>query len=434
MTPSMFPTITKAIRHPAIVNTMATLALRGTTIGGRLVVLFLIAYVATPAEFGLVTFVLAIVETAKAVADFGVDTFAVREFAVTQDRDSQRLLASTLRQTKLICSAIVYLAILIAFLLLSRGPQRGIGAVLGLLVITGLWGNLYIDYFQARLKVDQIFLPVLLVNLATIVSAATLIIFSRRVILGVAILPCSEALNAWILSRHFTRELGFANESVRLPASLGLLRRSLPVAGTLIIAILYTRLDVLFLGSSLDVATVGYYGVASRLTEPFQLAIVALAVSMYSHLSATIATNRQDTRRVVIRYGWGTLSYGVAGCILLGIFAPQVIRWLLPTYSPAIPLLQLLAIVIVFRTLNAYLTSVIHAYGRFVWVTAVAAWSLFALGVLLWILVPRLGARGAALALLVAESMCALIQVVMAGRLVSSERATLTTGPQASVL
>src|SRR3989442_4137859 len=141
----MLPAITRTIRHPAIVNTMATLALRGTTIGARLVVLFIIAHFASPAEFGIVTFSLAIVEIAKAVADFGVDTFAVREFAVTQERDSQRLLASTILKTKLACGALVYLVVVIAFLLLSRSPQKEIGAVLGLLVLTGVWGNLYVD-------------------------------------------------------------------------------------------------------------------------------------------------------------------------------------------------------------------------------------------------------------------------------------------------
>jgi O-antigen/teichoic acid export membrane protein len=195
----------------------------------------------------------------------------------------------------------------------------------------------------------------------------------------------------------------------------------------------YTRLDVLVLGSFLDVATVGYYGVAFRMTEPFQLMTAALAISMYSHLSATIATNRQNIRRVVVRYGLGTLSYGLASCLLLAVFAPMAIHRFLPKYGPAIPVLQLLAVAIIFRSLNACLTSVVHAYGRFAWVTAVATWNLLAIGALLWILIPRLGAPGAAMALLIGEVMNTLIQSVMVRRLVSGQLETRALGTNPSL-
>jgi len=304
--------------------------------------------------------------------------------------------------------------------------------VLGLLVLTGVWGNLYVDYFQARLRVKQVFLPVVLVNVATIVAAAAFLMVDRRVIPGIAILPLSEAVSLSILARYFNRELGFAKGRVQLAASLQLLRRSLPVAGTLIIAILYTRLDVLILGSFVDVATVGYYGVALRMTEPFQLMMAALAISMYSHLSTTLATSRQNIRHLIVRYGLGTIAYGFASCMVLAVVAPIAIRSLLPKYGPAIPVLQVLAVAVIFRTLNACLTSVIHAYGRFAWVTAVATWNLFAIGLLLWILIPKLGAPGAALALLVGEMMNTLIQSIMVSGLVSSKRETLVLGASSS--
>ena len=268
-------------------------------------------------------------------------------------------------------------------------------------------------------------LPIILTNVVAIVAVAILFAIDRTVILGIAILPISEAICVLILSRYFNHDLGFAKARVRLTAILALLRSSLPVAGTSIISMLYTRLDVLILSVFFDVAIIGYYGIAFRITEPFQLVTAALTASMYSHLSATLAIGRQDTRRIVRRYGVGTVAYGLTSCVLLVVFAPIIIRWQLPSYIPAIPILYLLAIAVVFRTLNASLTSVIYAYGRFVWITAAATWNLFLIGVLLWVLVPQLGVLGAPLALLIGEVANTLIQTLMVRRLLARESASL---------
>ena len=70
-------------------------------VGTRLIVVFVTAHFIPPAEFGVVALVLAVVEIAGVVADFGVDTLAIRDFAIIQDRQQQKVLASTILVTKL---------------------------------------------------------------------------------------------------------------------------------------------------------------------------------------------------------------------------------------------------------------------------------------------------------------------------------------------
>jgi O-antigen/teichoic acid export membrane protein len=393
---------------------MAIVMLRGTTMGTRLLVLFIIARFASPAEFGVISFALAVAEIVKGMADFGVDTFAIRELAL-REGEQQEIFASIAAATKLFTGLIAY-PLLVLFFLLQNKSHVQLGAELGLLVLTGLWCNMYIDYFQARLRVREIVAPVIVNNVATVIVAAAVFWIKPTVNAGVLILPLSEAFNAWVLSRQFNRELLLARQYVSFREVRLLLRRSMPIAGTLIISMVYTRLDVFALTVFLDATIVGYYGVAFRLTEPFQLLAIAFASSSYSYLSLALANNRQDISRLVIRYSLGMLGYGLVSCALLAVLAPYVIQRVLPNYVPAIPILRVLAAAIVFRAVNGYLTSVLHAYGYFARVTAVATWNLLVIVVALLALVPPWGAIGAALSLLIGEMINTIIQASMARR------------------
>ena len=407
----MLSRVINAARHPVSSNTTAIIFVRGSTIGTRLLVLFVIARYVSPAEFGVVAYMLTVTEIAKVIADFGVDTYAIRTFAITKP-DQQQAFARLVAVTKLLMGTAGYV-ILVAFFFLQVRPEAGLGATIGLLVLTGLWANLYIDYFQARLKVSMIVIPVMLNNVATIAAVALLFAVHPSVFMAVAVLPLAEAVNAWVLSRLFERELGLGRQHIPLAQVGNLLKHTLPLAATLIISMLYTRLDVLVLAAFFSATIVGFYGIAFRITEPFQLMAGAFVQSSYSYLSRALASGRQDVPRVAVRYGLGMLTYGALVCLSLEVFAPLVIQFALPDYVSAIPILRILGLALVFRSINAYLTSVLYAYGYFKWVTAVTTWNLFAVAGLLYAFLPVWGAIGAASALLLAEALNTVIQAIM---------------------
>lgn len=403
-----------AVRHPVSSNTTAVIVLRGSTMGARLLVLFVIARFVTPTEFGTLALILTITEIVKGIADFGVDTFAIREFAVNPP-DQQRTFARVVAVTKLFTGMAGY-TVLVAYFLLIMRDEFSLGAILGLLVLTGLWVNLYIDYFQAQLKIVKVVAPVMLNNLATLAAIAVLFAVQPNLLLGVALLPLGEAINALVLARLFNQELGLGEQHVRSIDVLHLLKKTTPLAVTLIMSMLYTRLDVLVLAAFFSTAVVGFYGVAFRLTEPFQLMAGAFAQSSYSYLSRALVNGRRDVPRLALRYGFGIVAYGLIVCFVLEVFAPVFIQMLLPEYTPAIPILRVLGLALVLRSINSYLTSVLYAYEHFKWVTAVAVANLFIVATMLLVLVPRWAAVGAALALLSGEAINTVVQAIMTRR------------------
>ena len=149
---------------------------------------------------------------------------------------------------------------------------------------------------------------------------------------------------------------------------------------------------------------VAYYSVAFRMTEPFLFIASALGSSMYSHVSTTLISNSISRARfLLIRYTIGILFYGLVCCALLVLVAPITIHRLLPDYSQAIPILQILALALVFRTVNIPLNSTILAFGRFAIITYVAIFNLIVISGFLFYFVPLYGARGAAFCLLIGE-------------------------------
>lgn len=419
--------------NPLVSNTLSVTILRGTNTLTRVICLFIIASFLNPDIFGMIVFAMTVAEIAKVVADFGIDTLIIREFATTQNQSYRQRLAATVAQTKILCGVLAYVGLLLFFALTEKWEQLQIGAVAGLLIFTGLWQNFSLNYFQARLQTNQIIVPVVVTNIATIVTIALLFLIYPSILLTVAILPVAEAVSAAIVLQRFRRLVPIKIGSAPVVEIRKLLLQALPIGSTIILVTLYTRLDVIVLSNFADIATIGYYGLAFRLTEPVQLVAAAFAMSVYSHLAATLADNNHNTRQMILRYAGVTLGYGVLCGLALALIAPVVIQWLLPQYVPAIPILCILATALIFRTFNSCLTSAIQAYGHFSWITRLALFNLFVIGGLLWLLVPRWGAPGAALSLLGGEMLNTVIQIVLVKHTVGRQRQILSSQEASSL-
>lgn len=419
----LFERLRRVGRLPVLSNTLALIVLRGTTTFTRLLVLFIIARSVAPDTFGAIVFALAVVELAKVVADFGVDTLAVRVYATQQNPAELQRFTSTVLLVKLLLGAVMYAVALLYYQFESSNAPAVI-VLLGCLVFTALWNNLSIDYFQARLQVRQIVAPVVTTNLGAVVALVGLAALGANSLLMLLVLPFAEALNGLVLFRAFRRAAGIGIEWPTVASVLATLRQSLPLGGIVVIATIYLRLDVLVLSRLFDEATVGYYGLAYRFTEPFVLIAAAFGLSTYSHLSRIIA-EAQPPRlvfRTIMRYSLLALGYGLVACLALVSLAPLLIRLLLPAYLPAVAIVYVLAPTILFRALIAALNNAMLAYGRFSVITLVVLFNLVLIGAAMLLLVPLFGAVGAALALLIGEVLNVLIHIGLLWQIWQTQR------------
>jgi O-antigen/teichoic acid export membrane protein len=399
--------------RPILANTFGTLVVRGSTTGTRLIATFIIAQAITPSVFGVIAFVLAMTEIAKSIADLGVDTFTLRHLAITSERNAQKQFLGIVAFTKLISGVVTY-SIFIGILFAFYGNNLGFysGALLGLLIYTSLGTNLAIDYFQAQLRVHSIALPISVVNVCSVLVLYWFSLSHISPLALILVLPISEAISAIILLALLRHETNFAF-SISIDDVLKLLRHSAPIAVTTILVIAYTRLDVIFLNQLADSTAVGYYSIAYRITEPFQLVAVTFSISIYSHLSQLFILQPLLFRRKAIQYVLVMLGYGLVSCMLLIFVAPYLIEIFLPKYIAASPIMYVLAVALVVRGVNTSLTAVIQALGQYSSITIVALVNMILISLLLWLLLTEYGAIGAAFALLIGEIINTTIQLIL---------------------
>jgi O-antigen/teichoic acid export membrane protein len=401
----------KIFRNNIFSNSIAVLLLRGTTIFTRIAALFVIAKFTSSQEFGMVSVAVALAEIGKVVADFGIDTLSLKEYAITSEPQRLSKFAGTVAHTKFVCCLLVYAGLSAYFLAVETFPHALIGMVAGLLLITTSFSNFSINYFQARLRIPEILWPIIANNLVALALVALVLTLYPSALLGVAILPVAEAVNALILYLYFRKNVRLKLNQIDRTDVWALLRQGLPIAISIIIVAIYTRLDVIVLEKFFDKSIVGEYGVAFRCTEPFQLVTSAFAITAYSHLSAILDQRKfNEANKFIVKYGSMILTYGLVICGFLLLVAPPLIQVFLPQYQNSIPILRVLAAAIIFRTPSASLTCMIQAYGYYRWITYVSVWNLLFIASLLAILVPRISAIGAAYSLLIGEVVNVLIQ------------------------
>jgi O-antigen/teichoic acid export membrane protein len=401
----------KVFRNNIFSNSIAVLLLRGTTIFTRIAALFIIAKLTSSQAFGMVSVAVALAEIGKVVADFGTDTLSLKEYAIDVDPGRLQVFAGSVAKTKMLCCLLVYTGLVTYFLAVETFPNALIGMVAGLLLITTSASNFSINYFQARLRIPEILWPIIANNVMALCMVGLALSIYPSALLGVAILPAAEAVNAFILYRYFNKNVRLNMSKVDRTDIWALMQRGLPIAISIIIVAIYTRLDVIVLEKFFSKSVVGEYGVAFRCTEPFQLVTSAFAITAYSHLSAILDKKKfAEANKFIVKYGAMIFSYGLGICLVLLLVAPPLIQAFLPQYQNSIPILRILAAAIVFRTPTASLTCMIQAYGHYRWITYVSVWNLCFIAVMLAILVPMMSSIGAAYALLSGEVVNVMIQ------------------------
>jgi O-antigen/teichoic acid export membrane protein len=412
------------VRHPVITNSLALLGVRGSLVLSRLIVLFLVAAFVTPEIFGLVSYAIAIGEIGKIVADFGVDTWATREYAASADSRSYNDIAIKVTRIRVIVTPIVYVCAVAMFWLTTVHSHFDIGVVANSLILSTLFVNFSLSYFQAKLRVREIVLTILPLTLLSIGLAAVLMSYTRNPLLALLILPATECAAGVILLRKLHREIGRLNGIFNRQFLAADITRTLiqtfPIALTGILVILYSRLDVIVLSRITDARSVGLYSVANRLTEPVQLIASGFAMSLFSQTAVLLRDHPiERARRFLGKYCLMGFGFASVISVLMAVSVPVIVPIALPEYQNAIPVFVLLAASLVFRTLNVSLTSYIQACGYFSRITILASWNLGLITALLFILVPIFGIVGAAMALLLGEILNTCVQLFIVVRIKS---------------
>jgi O-antigen/teichoic acid export membrane protein len=357
-----------------------------------------------PIQFGAFNYGLALVGMMALVAELGLEGIVRRELILQPHQGNSMVVTVSL--VRLGGGSVAY-AIIVAsgFLGWVTAEEHRLLVVLGLmlfqpaLMVSDLW-------FQARLGSRFTVLAQLVAlgvggtaRICLIVNDAGLLAFAWVLILeamiGVTVL--------WALA--WREGLSFRWRAFRFRLACRFLREAWPMMLSGFAVLLYLRLDVIMLLHQVGQEAVGIYSAAVRFTEIWYFVPVALAVSV---LPALLRTRERDHEEYMARlqkfYDLNAgLAYGLA--LPLSLAAPWLVNLAYgPAYSASASVLMLHVWSSVFVFIGVARGQFLVNEGYTYFYLAATMAGLVINAGLNWVMIPRFGPWGAALATLIAQA------------------------------
>ncbi|CAN5707517.1 N/A [soil metagenome] len=374
--------------------------------------------VLAPAEYGSLDLLLVFASLVKLTVALEVSQAVARFYAAERDPARKSAYASTSLWFTLAAYSLFALLALwqserLAALVMGReGMERAFG--IGVLYI---WvsGHFYLIQNQLRWELRSVQYAIASALMAAVTAASALVL-----LYGFA-----AGLDGLLAGMTLGAAVGAAYGASRLRGVFGLrfdagalremLTFSAPLVPSAIAVFVSTFADRIMINLFVSVDAVGIYGVGFRVAGIVGLVMVgvqgALTPLVYTHYRdpATPATIARIFRVFV----------GVALCLSLSLvlFAGDVLAFIAPpAYGSAAPVIALLVPSILLAQMHVFTPGIAIAKRTHL-ILAITALGASANVVLNWLLIPRLGIDGAALATLLANAVAFAAYVLVSQRL-----------------
>ncbi len=350
----------------------ATAAAKWTTAASITTALVSVAQVSVlarylkPADFGAVALLMVILELCNVFIKTGFSD------ALVVNRETSRRQLSTLYWVNVTVGTAIYSLLFLTAPLLDRGfvtvDLAEMARVMGLMLLIGA----FVVQFDALMRRELLLRQLALFRIG-----------SNLVGLVVAVWLAVEGYGAWALVfAHLGTQIAMniclwavAIRRHWLPGGLGpiseigeLLRFGGYRVGASLIAALNSRVDQLAVGAFLGPAALGYYNLAFNLAmQPFQRINPILTQVSFP----IFAKVKDDNDKLLKGYRKGLrLLVSINAPLLLGlaVTAPLVVPALLgPQWDPVVPIVQILAVGVLFRSGANINIGLILAKGKYQW-------------------------------------------------------------------
>ena len=399
-------------------NSILTALIRGASFGVRIFALLIAARYSEPAYFATIALFFTVAEIGRLLADFGIDTYTMREYASHRNKAVLRQTIGAAMSAKLVLGLLVAIASTVVMLHLRPG-ELGSTLPFALMVMSPLLMNLPINFFIAKMRGRHIAPFVAMAGLLSLGVFYGLFTFASNPALAFFSIPAAEALVGLFLIAKVPVMRGSLS-CLNFPGMLKLLKMTLPIAAATILGITYGRMDVFFLEKFRSAEELGLYAFAVRLVEPFQFIAGALAVNAYGHIAKSLKTSVAAASAVNARYRKVMALYAGLALLAVLLLANVLLLYTFKQYAAAQAMLNVIGCILIFKCGNLISTAAIQAHGKYKFITSVAVWNFTFLSVAMLLLVPRFGAYGALFSILAMESLNFLIQNILLRKLQKS--------------
>jgi len=333
------------------------------------------------------------------VADFGLTTVLTRE--ISKYTDKAKIYLNSIFWVKLLFGIFTYLLIIVVANLLNY--QELTKQLIYIAGVTVFFDNLTsagYAFFRAHKNLLYESVAIFLSQLTTLLIG-TVVLFMGWSMAGlIAAFAIPSFINFWVCliylkkKYNFTYSLIWDKQVIKLFLSI-----AVPFALAGIISRFYSYTDTLIMSKILTDAELGYWSVPYKIIFAFQFIPAALTISIFPVLSRSFVENK-DRVEQIFRKGWSYLTI-ISIPMAIGLFVlakPVILKLYTVEYLPAIPVLQVLSITLVFIFLGYTNGTLLNAINRQKLLTSIIAGAWGVSIVLNLILIPKFGIYGAAIA------------------------------------
>jgi O-antigen/teichoic acid export membrane protein len=315
--------------------------------------------------FGEYGTVLAFVYIFSVLADFGLYSLVVRDISLP-DADESKIVNNALT-IRLVLGGFVMLSAYYFSLLFPYSDQVRLGILVG---AAGYWflnaTQVLMGLFQKHLLMDRVATAEFLSRVAQFVGVVIGVKYNLGFLFIIGTIFWGSLFN-YVLVIFYARKMVKIRLEFDLDFWADMLRRAFPLTVSVILVLIYFKMDTIFLSVIKGSDAVGIYSLSYKIMENlifFPSMVVGLAMPL---MSRTVFDDRKQFESIVQR----TLNFLLITIVpvVFGIFAvSQKIIFLLanakPGFRDSIPVLNILAVALGFIFLGALFSNVLIAMKR----------------------------------------------------------------------
>jgi O-antigen/teichoic acid export membrane protein len=357
-----------------------------------------------PVGIGKISFALAVVGFFSALATLGVDTLTVKRFIDHPDEINATL------QTALIMRVLAglfswMLAIAAAFIAANNdGHAIAMVAIYGLTLVFNAADAVDL-YFQSRLESRRTVMSKSVAFFSTAALRVILVYIAAPAEYFIVAMTLEIILGAILLIKAIPKSsrptiAGPVNKSI----AHELLVKGWPLALSSIMVAIYMKVDQVLVARLLGMHDLGIYSSAVKISEIWQIIPMALVPSSAPVIAAAKRQSQSEYENKLVKLFATMLYGGVAIAILVTIFAHQIIALLFGAqFAQSAEVLQLLIWALPFQFLGVAIGPWTVNEGKMhLSLKRTIFGAIFSVTLLIWLL-PTVGVRGAALAMIAAQ-------------------------------
>ncbi|NUN70892.1 MAG: oligosaccharide flippase family protein [Bacteroidetes bacterium] len=311
------------------------------------------------------TVVITVVGILQLVAVLSIRNVAIREIS----RRRELMLPVALRSARLIGVATALCSGMLALYLSTEQGLNGWGVILSailLLFANSLWTFTETLAFAVQ---EMRFSSILSITGSLVWFAAVVLVPASMlsVPLALAMFAVIQFLRASVYlliewrNGYFRRTAHGATVESAISAQ-ALLKQSLPILGSALLAVPVMQLPLLFLGKFSGVEQVGYYGVGNKLTQPIALISSTLFHAIYPRLSGTFTGDPALFRRQAETFFFLLAGASFVFALSFGLFSREFVLLLFGSgYEPVTATFSAQIWMVSLWVLNNYFGSLLMA-------------------------------------------------------------------------